>query len=85
MQWRVEDTIIILDEGTPPQPQSGKCDMFVPGNEMCRREVEQKCFRIAANAAQVASGTDLRACDQVLEKVDTFKYLVRILSYDDIN
>ena len=63
-------------------------DTLVAGHlstEMCRRWAEQKLLCLAANTARVAVGTDLYENDQVLEKVDTFEYLGKILSFDDYN
>ena len=50
---------------------------------MCKRGVEGKCRRLSTTSARVAVGTELQARDQFLEKVDTFKYLGSILSFDD--
>ena len=50
---------------------------------MCRRGAEQKSHRIDANNDRVSSGMELKARDQILEKVDEFKYLGRMMSFDD--
>ena len=39
---------------------------------------------LASTVAQVTAGMELRAQDQVLEKLDTFNYLVRMLYFDNI-
>ena len=92
MHRNVEDTIIILNEGMGPHPRCRQCGMFVPqeilatghlGTKIYRRGVERKCLRIAANVTWVVSGTEFRARDQVLEKVYTFKYLDRMVCFDD--
>ena len=40
--------------------------------EMCRRGLKQNGHRLSTNAAQVAAGMELKALEQILEKVDTF-------------
>ena len=47
--------------------------------EICRRGSEQKRHRIGVNDVQVAAGTLFYARNQIVEKVDTLKYLGRIL------
>ena len=44
----------------------------------------QKKRCLAENSARVAAGMEFRSHDQILEKVDTFKHLVQMLYFDDI-
>ena len=51
---------------------------------MCRREAEQKLCHFAVNAARVSEGAEFRVYDQILDKMDTFKYPGQMLSFDEI-
>ena len=51
---------------------------------MCRRGVKCKHHHLAVTDAQVSAGTEFRAQYQVLEQLDTFKYLGRMLYFDNI-
>ena len=42
-------------------------------------------YHLSATAFQVAAVTEFEAEDQVLKKLDTFNYLVRMLSFDGRN
>ena len=53
-------------------------------NKMCRREAEQKLCHFAVNAARVSEGAEFRVYDQILDKMDTFKYPGQMLSFDEI-
>ena len=55
------------------------------GITMSKRGAEQKLRHLTATATQVASGTELWARDHVLEYVDTFKYLVIMMSFNESN
>ena len=46
---------------------------------------ERKSLRLAAAAAQEVSRTECSAQQHVIEWVETFKYLVQILSSEDID
>ena len=91
----VEDTIFFsFDKGMVLLLQCGQFDIFVTRKtsasghldiEMCSRMAVRKRHRLSANSARVAAGTEFWARDQVLDKLDTFKTLWRILSSDDIN
>ena len=52
------------------------------GTAMCKRGAEQKRRYLAINTIHLEVVMEFRARDQVLENVDTFKYLGRILSYN---
>ena len=49
----------------------------------CRRGEDQKKHRIAANTAQIATGAEFWAHDQILEKVDKLIHLGCILYFDE--
>ena len=92
MHWHAEYTIFILNEGTIPHPTCNQYDMFILrealaaghlGTAMCLRGSEWKHRRLAAADAQEAARTEFRAWDHVLERVETFKYLGRILLSED--
>ena len=53
------------------------------GTTMCKSGGKLNYHHLSATAVQVAAGTEFQAEDQVLEKLDTFNYLGRILSFDD--
>ena len=52
---------------------------------MCGRGADQKRRRLDANADWVASGMEFQDHKKILENMDTFKYIGRMLSFDDIN
>ena len=53
------------------------------GATMCKSGVNRNHHHLASTVAQVTAGTEFRAQDEVPEKLDTFNYLVRMLSFDD--
>ena len=53
------------------------------GNKMFRRGVERNHIRLAANEALVSAETEFWARDHILDNLDTFKYLIQILSFDE--
>ena len=91
MQQHMEDTIMLLDKVNVPYHRCKQCYMFLPrenvlagrlGTKICRRGSEWNCRHIAANAAQVEAGKEFQAHDHIIYKVNTFKYLVRMLCFD---
>ena len=56
------------------------CKFNTPSHPNVQDVGVTKAPHIYATAYQVAAGTEFWSWDQVLEKVDTFKYLVRVLS-----
>ena len=54
------------------------------GTTMCKSGGKRNHRHLSDTAFQVALGTEFQAEDQVLEKLDTFNYLGRMLSFDDI-
>ena len=92
MPWHMEDTIMVLKEVSGPHPWCDKFYMFITqeamasghlGITMCKNGGKRKHHHLPATAAQLAAGTEFRVQDQVLEKLDTFNYLVRMLYFDD--
>ena len=55
------------------------------GTIMWNRGAEQRLHPLAATSSQLAAGTEFRAQDQVLEKVETFKYMESILYFNNRN
>ena len=53
------------------------------GTIIWNRGAEKRRHPLAATPAQLEAGTEFRAQDQVIEKVETFKYLESILSFDN--
>ena len=53
------------------------------GNKMFRRGVERNHICLAANEALVSAETEFWARDHILDNLDTFKYLIQILSFDE--
>ena len=53
------------------------------GNEMYGGGEEQNHHHLSSKAAQVAVGMEFRPRDQILEKADTFKYLIQMMSFDN--
>ena len=92
MLWHVEDTIVVLKEGLGPQPWCDNYNMFLIQEAMseghlvttmCKSGGDLNHHHTAATAAHLEAGMEFRAQDEVLEKLDTFNYLVRMLSFDD--
>ena len=91
MHEHVEDRIIILDHDMVHHSWNGKCDIFLPretlaarhiGTKNCMRDAELMCRCISANDGRLAAGMEFQDNDQVLEKVNTFKYMGRIIYFD---
>ena len=53
------------------------------GTTMCKSKGNRNQHHLSATAFQVAVDTEFQAEDQVLEKLDTFNYLGRMLYFDD--
>ena len=93
MHWHVDDTIVVLKEGLVPHPWCDNCNMFITqkaisaghiGTTMCKIGGKRNHHHLAATDAHIAAGTEFRANDQVLEKLDTFNELGSMLSFYDI-
>ena len=94
IHWNVEDTIVVLNEVPRTHPQCNQCDMLIPRGEMVtghlrtvmrKKGAEQKRCHLAATATRVEVGTEFQARDQVLEKVETLRYLDRMLPLNNSN
>ena len=92
MHQNLEYTIIIFNEVTVPHPQCDQCDRFIPWEALTeghlqtailKREEKWKIHFLAAADAQETAGTELGAWEHVLDWVEIFKYLVRILLFDN--
>ena len=92
MHWNVEDAMMILKEGIGPHPWCDNCNIIINqdamaaghlGTTMCKSGVKLNHHHLAATAAHISAGTDFRAQDEVLENLDTFNYLGRMMSFDD--
>ena len=92
MPWNVEDTISILNEGTIPNPRCENCDMFISrevlwtghlGTEKYNRGLYQENRFCTDAATWETARMEFRAQDHVLERVEKFKYLSRLLLPDD--
>ena len=53
------------------------------GTKMCKSVGKRNHHHLAVTAVQVAAGTEFQVKKNVLEKLDTFNYLGRILYFDD--
>ena len=92
MHWHMEDTIFILNEGTISHPQCGQYNILILrepleagkfSTKICKRGAEQNNRRLADASTWKATRTEFRGQYYVLERVERFKYLFRILSYEN--
>ena len=92
MHWHMEDTIFILNEGTISHPQCGQYNILILrepleagqfSTKICKRGAEQNNRRLADASTWKATRTEFRGHYYVLERVERFKYLFRILSYEN--
>ena len=91
---QVEDTILVINKVTGPHPMYNQYDLFIAqrvitvghlGTARCKRRAEKRRHRLSPTVARVATGTEFQERDQVIENLDTFKYLGEILSFDNSN
>ena len=84
----VQDKIVIQDEGNHLQPHCPACDMFFPWAALSRRHpatalyaqgVERKRRFLAEEVAQLERVTTFQVYFRPLEKLSSFKYIVRLL------
>jgi Reverse transcriptase (RNA-dependent DNA polymerase) len=84
------DLIHILEEHPAIYPQCPQCGLHVPhtqlnnrhyNTELCRKGMRRRANRAAERAAFEACGVTFTLNNELLEKVDTFRYLGRLLSY----
>ena len=92
LNCHVRDMIVVLEEGNHPLPCLTKCVMFVHWEalngmhhytDMCSRGAEQKLRRRRDKKAQEIMAVSFQAYIRSLEKVNTLKYLVRVITASD--
>ena len=85
---RVQDTVIILEEGNIPHPRCPQCDMMVPWQALnrrhlattqCARGAERKRKRLAEEELWEISERAFQAYGAPLEHVAEFNYLGRVM------
>jgi hypothetical protein len=89
-----QDLVCILAEGSHPLPKCKPCELQTPvGNlngghhctELCQWGWERKWQHVATVRSQEALKRLFMAYGKVLKKVEVFKYLGRLIAYDDTN
>ena len=91
---RMQDTIVILEEGGFPHPLCLSCEMSLPRaalnhrhplSALCTWEAEIKRQRLEEEEARSGEVMALQAYDRPLEKVSWFKYLGLLLTVTENN
>ena len=87
LHQNVLDTVVILEEGTPPHPRCTQCNMLVHHQALnFRHPATAQCSRGAEEAAASGGGSegklqeDLRGIREPLENVTKFRYLRQMLT-----
>ena len=89
----LEDTIVVLNKGPCPHPWRNQCNIFIPQKKMLARHLgttilnrvsELKHRHLASTTTQIEATTEFWVWNQVLEKLDTFKYLDMMLYFYEI-
>ncbi len=89
-----QDLVCIPIEGSLPLPKCARCGLQTPVKDLsqghyrtalCQRGWERKCQHEAAVHSQRALERTFCANGEDLERVNVFKYLGRLISYDDAN
>jgi hypothetical protein len=89
-----QDLVCILIEGSQPLPRCERCGLQTPVEDLsqghhqtalCQRGWERKGHYVAAVRSQQALGQLFTAYGEELERVEVFKYLGRLIAYDDAN
>jgi hypothetical protein len=87
-----QDLVCIPIEGSLPLLQCTRCGLQTPAEdlsqghlctELCQRGWERKHQHEAAALSQQALKGTFRASGEDLERVEVFRYLGRLISYDD--
>ena len=87
-----QDLVVIPSEGSVPLPKCERCGMQTERGalygrhqrtRLCMEGWEKKMQHEAAEAARLALAQSFTAYGEQLERVEVFKYLGRLLAYDD--
>ncbi len=87
-----QDLVCIPIEGSHPLPKCERCGLQTPvedlngshhRTELCQRGWERKWQHVAAMRSQEALRRLFMAYGEELERVGVFKYLGRLIAYDD--
>ena len=92
----VLNTVVIMEEGTPPHPRCARCDMQVPqralngrhpGTAQCNKGAEWKRRRLAEAEAEARESTErsFEVYGAPIKNVTKFKYLGRVLTANGDN
>ena len=93
MHFHVQEYIVIFQEGTSPHPWCEVCDMFFMKRDLncthrctnrCAKGVDSKCRYHADKYSQRSLDVVLSYYGRYLDSFSVLKYLVIILSYDNI-
>ena len=88
------DTVVILEEGNPPQPRCPQCNMLVPWHTLngrhpataqCARGAERKRRRLAEEEFRESMERAFEDYGAPLENVAAFRYMGQVMTagYDD--
>jgi hypothetical protein len=89
-----QDLICIPAEGSQPLPQCNQCGLQTPVEDLnqghhrtglCQRGWERKSQHAAAARSQQALDRVITCNGEEMERVEVFKYLGRLITYDDAN
>jgi hypothetical protein len=87
-----QDLVVIPSEGTVPLPKCERCGMQTEAGalyqkhqctRLCREGWERRMQHEATEAARIALARMFTAYSEDLERLETFKYLGRLLAYDN--
>jgi hypothetical protein len=87
-----QDLVCILIKGSLPLPQCARCGLQTPVKDLgrrhhrtglCQRGWERKCQHETAVRSQQALEHTFHANGEELERVEVFKYLGQLISFDD--
>ncbi len=89
-----QDLVCIPAEGSQPLPQCNQCGLQMPVEDLnqgyhhtglCQRGWERKSQHAAAARSQQALDHVFTCNGEELERVEVFKYLGRLITYNDAN